>query len=632
MIVSWSGAVSPLNGLLKDRTGVARIGLLALFVLISVTDAQAATPSAQCGPGDAPPVGADLPVIEDFHIKQFVKVESRVPAFREGTFGSLDAGEGGGPTPNIRSIGDLNNDGIDDLIIEYIETGVEPVIMIGSGDGTFSRLPFNNPDAARRHVRNAELVDLNNDGFLDFVGFTTGDHVEVWARYGTELIPGEDNIVLMNQGGEAFLPVPLPSLAANEVQHGGTVADLDNDGFADIIGLNEDGGLPSRVIRNLDGSTFEFAGTELSPEVTEYWIHDGDAGDLDGDGFQDLVISVEPVGGDTTPDARNRIGTMQIIYGDGDFDFSNNRTTSLGTMWLSQQEAGAIVEATVGGDAADNLPEELGTGTVNIELVDLDGDGRLDILEAQFVWVVNNPNLSDQRTSGFKAYLNRGDCFEDATDRLFPNQTNNRKIKDSQPTEYIEGFHHVDVSGDGLPDLIVQSLNFRKSSYESFRTAFPYIFINRNYEYYAPVKLANMAPLLPLSEMVAGDFNGDGRYDLAALKGIRIMVFLADKPFDPSMLGSRDPQQKYDRTRAGLAARFACLVKALSDSGDTGFPTEAEIAGLIDGLEGNNHYRTKRHLVKLGLPKDAVKKHKANLLKLVNFEGSNEEYCAKPLR
>ncbi|MGB2159555.1 MAG: hypothetical protein ACPH8C_04510, partial [Candidatus Puniceispirillaceae bacterium] len=186
--------------------------------------------------------------------------------------------------------------------------------------------------------------------------------------------------------------------------------------------------------------------------------------------------------------------------------------------------------------------------------------------------------------------------------------------------------------GDGLPDLIVQSLNFRKSSYESFRTAFPYIFINRNYEYYAPVKLANMAPLLPLSEMVAGDFNGDGRYDLAALKGIRIMVFLADKPFDPSMLGSRDPQQKYDRTRAGLAARFACLVKALSDSGDTGFPTEAEIAGLIDGLEGNNHYRTKRHLVKLGLPKDAVKKHKANLLKLVNFEGSNEEYCAKPLR
>lgn len=609
-----------------------RYAAMALFACLLAPGAYATVPTAHCQSAGALDASPDLSVFEEFHISQFVRVESRLPGYREGTFGSLEPGEGGPPAPNIRAVGDLNNDGIDDLVIEYIETGVEPVIMTGSADGVFTRLPFSDPAAARRHVRNAELVDMNNDGFLDFVGFTTGDHVEVFKRHGTVLTPGEDNLLLLNQAGKSFRPVALPSLAENEVQHGGTVADFDGDGFPDIVGLNEEDGAPSKVIRNVDGHTFAFAGSALSPEVTEYWIHDGDAGDLDGDGFQDIVISIEPPGQDRTPDARNAIGTLQIIYGDGDFDFSNNRRARLGTTWLTQEEAGAIVEATVGKEAASNLEQEIETGTVNVELVDLNGDGRLDILEAQFVWVVNNHNLSDQRTSGFKAYLNRGDCFEDATSQLFANQENNRKIKDSNPTEYIEGFFHRDVTGDGLPDLVVQSFNFRKSMYESFRTAYPYIFINQNNERYKPVKLGNVKPLLPLGEVVAGDFNGDGKVDLLALHRLRVVAFLSDKPFDPSMVPSGGRTEKYDRTREGLSMRFTCLMAALSDRGDAGVPAKGEIERVISGLEGNRHYRTKRHLVKLGLSEAVVKAQKANLLRLVNFEGTNEEFCARPLR
>jgi hypothetical protein len=32
------------------------------------------------------------------------------------------------------------------------------------------------------------------------------------------------------------------------------------------------------------------------------------------------------------------------------------------------------------------------------------------------------------------------------------------------------------------------------------------------------------------------------------------------------------------------------------------------------------------------MSKDAVKAHKASLLRLVNFEGTNEAFCAKPVR
>ena len=89
---------------------------------------------------------------------------------------------------------------------------------------------------------------------------------------------------------------------------------------------------------------------------------------------------------------------------------------------------------------------------------------------------------------------------------------------------------------------------------------------------------------------------------------------------------------KYDRTLANLRKKFDCLRQALSEEALKTYPTEKEIADLIVGLKDNKFYRTKRHLVKLGLAKEIVEEHKVNLLRLVNFEGTNEAYCEKPIR
>ena len=63
----------------------------------------------------------------------------------------------------------------------------------------------------------------------------------------------------------------------------------------------------------------------------------------------------------------------------------------------------------------------------------------------------------------------------------------------------------------------------------------------------------------------------------------------------------------------------------------TDLPSEQEIESLTTNLEGNDYYRSKRQIVKAGISKEAMDANKTALVRLVNFEGTNDEYCAKPV-
>lgn len=52
---------------------------------------------------------------------------------------------------------------------------------------------------------------------------------------------------------------------------------------------------------------------------------------------------------------------------------------------------------------------------------------------------------------------------------------------------------------------------------------------------------------------------------------------------------------------------------------------------LTNNLEGNDYYRSHRQIVKAGMPQDLMDKHKKAFVRLINFEGSNEDYCIKPV-
>jgi len=101
------------------------------------------------------------------------------------------------------------------------------------------------------------------------------------------------------------------------------------------------------------------------------------------------------------------------------------------------------------------------------------------------------------------------------------------------------------------------------------------------------------------------------------------------QPAGSGQSGSSKPE--FDRTISGLKHRFACFFDLAKTKGFTNLPSDGEVALFISNLAGNKYYRTTRHIKKLGLPEDVVNTHKKALLRLVNFERTNEEYCIKPI-
>ena len=472
---------------------------------------------------------------QNFNLDAHKYVRTYIPPYRSFSFGTTDTKIGQATHPEIKAIGDINSDGIDDLILEYYETFIAPVIAFGTPSGKFQVKPMKDQSARRRHIRNAELVDLNADGSLDFVGFTTGDDGE-WWKYengdprGFGVPNGEADILLINDGSGNFTPFDIPEEHAHAWNHGGTAADVDLDGLVDVISLVESTASPtksSKFMRNQGSNKFEFVGTGLSRAVSKYGTSDIDTGDFNNDGHPDFVVTIKD--GDMTPEINNALGTLRVIYGDGDFDFRDNLEVKFGTSWITSEEISEVVAISDRKPVAhlvDRSDVRPVTGSGNVEVIDVDQDGLDDILEGQYVspyglWLGN----------GFKYYRNTGDCFYDATAEYFPNQITNRNYRENAYTSYTHNFYQADLNNDGLKDIILQSdgpgynieiisdpMNWHKSAYAS---GYPYIFIQQQDKSFLPLPRDRedvVKHLFFLDDLVTGDFNGDGKVDLVGIR------------------------------------------------------------------------------------------------------------------
>ncbi len=288
------------------------------------------------------------------------------------TAGATYASESSGS--NGIAVGDLNNDGILDLVSGGNASGVGYVtVRLGAGDGTFgSATSYLANDTGTSDVN---LGDLNGDGILDLIAA------------GSNASGGQLIVRLGNGNGTFGASASYDSglVSNNNVK----TADLNSDGILDLISTVSTNRQVNVRFGNGNGSfgsvtMYQYSGNALD-EVA--------LGDLNNDGILDMVTI-----------NYSRSGLIKIRIGDGlggfgtDYSYNAGLIEGTGGIALGDINGDNILDIVAGGWGAGSgysvAALGIGDGTFgtaisytsetsrsdDIALADFNGDGNLDMI------------------------------------------------------------------------------------------------------------------------------------------------------------------------------------------------------------------------------------------------------------
>jgi hypothetical protein len=314
------------------------------------------------------------------------------------------------------AVGDFNGDGKLDLVA----AGGATLILLGNGDGTF-QTPV---EIARPNYSAVAAADFNGDGKLDLALST--------QNFGT----GSTLAILPGNGDGTFQPPTTYSLSSGPYL---AVGDFNGDGKPDIATA---GGSTISVLIGSGNGTFE---SPVNETITGN-IQTLAAADMNGDGKSDLVV---PFGG--------------ITPGVAFFPGSASGTFGTPIVYTS------------------NLLSMYGA---SVAIADFNGDGKLDLA------------LTDETATnyGVVMLLGNGDGTFQSSPRLYSGGLS--------PSAIVA----LDVNGDGKPDFAVAG---------GSGTAYATLTVLLNYgDGTFPAGVSYPTAAGP-GMAVAGDFNGDGKPDIA---------------------------------------------------------------------------------------------------------------------
>ncbi|CAN5449835.1 hypothetical protein BH09SUM1_BH09SUM1_06210 [soil metagenome] len=451
-----------------------------------------------------------------------------------------------------------------------------------------SLIETNDLPANEFRLRDIDVLDYDKNGSPDVV--VVGD-VPAGIRYnvlttetgGISLYSNTDGLgsagSFVNVTATTFSPSPIPGYPATCV----SAFDIDNDGDTDIVvGTNTAGfkiyvnGLASAetapdmtsiadapLFRDVSGSHIpNVFGAQLVAGIGVSNTQGGvtnsvDAGDIDRDGAQDLVV-----GG----------GSILSIVGDRTFVFRNHGISFPGTPVFTPVGVGVPAQKTTT-DAFPDTPL-FGTNlpTSVVRFIDLDNDGDLDIFQGNYgvsSQIFLNKNAQEGGLYTGTALAGRGERYYNSL--IDYQRVENRQLQTTP-------------GGEGFPAFIRTNTLLGQGVFELARnSALP--------EPLYPV-LVNESGTRELTKAVAfGDADGDGRPDILLANGLTNFGAQNVLLMNRLAIGGTDPKRfqllDESRTRLPLVLNSQGLQDVQFDDTISAAFFDADGDGDLDLILGN---------------------------------------------
>lgn len=338
---------------------------------------------------------------------------------------------------------------------------------------------------------------------------------------------------------------PAVSYPLGAIPGAAVTADFNGDGRPDLAAANSGDGTVSVLLGNGDGS---FQAARNSPGGDSLMV----AGDFNGDGISDLVaggstpFSVLLAAGDGTfsPPVPVAGGGRAVAAGDlnadgrADLVFSGYQAINAGEGW----DAVGFIQVLLGngdGTFADPWTDwNVGTDPASLALADLNGDGHVDVVTGEGMYVLLGNGDGTLRATGYWSNsaaptVAVADFNGDGKPDVATNDGGTLTVVSGngdgtfQPARTFlsggSGLAIADYNGDGHPDLATTAdqVNIVRGNGDGTFTP--------------PLRFAtNGSPGGP----VAADFNGDGFPDLAVMtsdqvSSAKVSVLLNDANWPP---------------------------------------------------------------------------------------------------
>ncbi len=173
--------------------------------------------------------------------------------------------ESGAPESSMGlAVGDFDRDGDEDLFMTHIDAETNTAFVNDGGglfvDGT-NEWGLSSPSIGRTGFGTAP-IDYDNDGWLDLIAANGAVKTIAEQRLAGDPLPlREPNLLLRNEAGVFRTVTGLaPVLEIADVSRGLATGDVDNDGDADVLLVNNNG--PVQLLRNETGQDGPWLGID----------------------------------------------------------------------------------------------------------------------------------------------------------------------------------------------------------------------------------------------------------------------------------------------------------------------------------------------------------------------------------